>query len=94
MRFFGGLLEISGVCRIVFNQTQEWVRTGDEFEKVGGGPGFKVHRTMHVSHMVRQLDRMLGDPALLFLEGIEQPQYRAWFKEGTLNVVRNDREVK
>ncbi|MDD5048060.1 MAG: hypothetical protein PHH09_03960 [Methanoregulaceae archaeon] len=93
MRFYGGLLEISGVCRIVINRTQEWVRTGDEFEKVSGGPGFKVHKTMHVSHMVRKLDRMLGDPTLFVLEGIE-PQYRAWFKEGTLNVVRNDREVK
>ncbi len=90
---FGYPIEITGVEKIVINQTQVWIRRNQDvqivgggfFEKVAGGPGFKTRRILTVQEMREKLDYMLDD-----CFGYRKPAYRAWFSHGTLNVVKND----
>jgi len=93
MKFYTPI-EISGVQRVVINRTQVWDRQyigGDLnvdnqgfFVKIGGGPGFTKRKMMSTNAMARKIHTLLRNrDGYIYL-------YRAWFSEGTLNVVRNE----
>jgi hypothetical protein len=91
---FDGEIEISGIERIVINHLIVWERTqlSSDYVKILGGTGFK-QKVLPPEMMKREIDRYLEKEGVIGKwQGLDVTGklYRAWFKEGTLNIIQKE----